>query len=81
MTNKNHSELHGMEENTTSCLLFFNFNVFSFCQGTKLWIIMEYLGGGSALDLMKAGSLEEVNTFPQVGEKIALWRGGWPLWD
>ena len=22
---------------------------------------MEYLGGGSALDLMKAGSLEEVN--------------------
>lgn len=28
-------------------------------QGTKLWIIMEYLGGGSALDLMKAGSFEE----------------------
>ena len=33
-----------------------------FCfQGTKLWIIMEYLGGGSALDLMKAGSFEEMH--------------------
>ncbi|XP_009891378.1 PREDICTED: serine/threonine-protein kinase 25 isoform X2 [Charadrius vociferus] len=28
-------------------------------QGTKLWIIMEYLGGGSALDLLKPGPLEE----------------------
>jgi len=33
----------------------------SYLKGTKLWIIMEYLGGGSALDLMKAGSLEEVH--------------------
>lgn len=34
-----------------------------FClfQGTKLWIIMEYLGGGSALDLMKAGNFEEMH--------------------
>ncbi|GJQ82799.1 GckIII [Trypoxylus dichotomus] len=29
--------------------------------GTKLWIIMEYLGGGSALDLMKAGNFEEMH--------------------
>jgi len=31
----------------------------SYLKGSKLWIIMEYLGGGSALDLMKAGSFEE----------------------
>jgi serine/threonine-protein kinase 24/25/MST4 len=31
----------------------------SYLKDTKLWIIMEYLGGGSALDLMKAGSFEE----------------------
>ncbi|XP_015795594.1 serine/threonine-protein kinase svkA isoform X1 [Tetranychus urticae] len=31
----------------------------SYLKGTKLWIIMEYLGGGSALDLMKAGNIEE----------------------
>ncbi|XP_078544678.1 serine/threonine-protein kinase 26 isoform X5 [Lissotriton helveticus] len=27
--------------------------------GTKLWIIMEYLGGGSALDLLRAGPFDE----------------------
>lgn len=32
-----------------------------YLQGTKLWIIMEYLGGGSALDLMKAGNFEEMH--------------------
>ncbi|XP_070538367.1 serine/threonine-protein kinase 25-like [Ptychodera flava] len=32
----------------------------SYLKGTKLWIIMEYLGGGSALDLMKAGPFDEV---------------------
>lgn len=33
----------------------------SHLKGTKLWIIMEYLGGGSALDLMKAGNFEEMH--------------------
>jgi serine/threonine-protein kinase 24/25/MST4 len=33
----------------------------SFLKGTKLWIIMEYLGGGSALDLMMAGHFEEMH--------------------
>ncbi|ERE65620.1 serine/threonine-protein kinase MST4-like protein, partial [Cricetulus griseus] len=28
-------------------------------QGSKLWIIMEYLGGGSALDLLRAGPFDE----------------------
>ncbi|XP_043913432.1 serine/threonine-protein kinase 26-like isoform X2 [Protopterus annectens] len=32
----------------------------SFLKGTKLWIIMEYLGGGSALDLLRAGPFDEV---------------------
>lgn len=31
----------------------------SFLKGTKLWIVMEYLGGGSALDLMKPGVFNE----------------------
>ena len=29
-------------------------------QATKLWILMEYLGGGSALDLMKGGTFSEI---------------------
>ncbi|XP_057664229.1 serine/threonine-protein kinase 24-like [Diorhabda carinulata] len=33
----------------------------SFLKDSKLWIIMEYLGGGSALDLMKAGTFEETH--------------------
>ncbi|XP_022098599.1 serine/threonine-protein kinase 26-like isoform X2 [Acanthaster planci] len=32
----------------------------SYLKGSKLWIIMEYLGGGSALDLLKPGKIDEV---------------------
>ncbi|XP_031527183.2 serine/threonine-protein kinase 26 [Vicugna pacos] len=32
----------------------------SYLKGSKLWIIMEYLGGGSALDLLRAGPFDEV---------------------
>ncbi|CAK9293874.1 unnamed protein product [Gordionus sp. m RMFG-2023] len=31
----------------------------SYLKGSKLWIIMEYLGGGSALDLIKPGPIDE----------------------
>ncbi|MGH0130452.1 UNVERIFIED_CONTAM: hypothetical protein FKN15_001664 [Acipenser sinensis] len=34
----------------------------SYLKGTKLWIIMEYLGGGSALDLLRAGPFDEYQT-------------------
>ena len=40
-----------------NCWIYTDF--LAFVQDTKLWIIMEYLGGGSALDLMKAGVFEE----------------------
>ncbi len=29
-------------------------------QGPKLWITMEFLGGGSVADLLKAGPIEEI---------------------
>lgn len=32
----------------------------SFIYGTKLWIVMEYLAGGSVLDIMRSGPLDEV---------------------
>lgn len=31
----------------------------AYLKGTKLWIVMEYLGGGSARDLMQPGPLDE----------------------
>src|SRR6201996_2100825 len=31
----------------------------SFVRGVKLWIVMEYLGGGSCLDLLKPGPFPE----------------------
>ncbi|PNS16546.1 hypothetical protein CAC42_280 [Sphaceloma murrayae] len=31
----------------------------SFVRGTKLWIVMEFLGGGSCLDLLKPGAFTE----------------------
>ncbi|KAK0947793.1 hypothetical protein LTR48_004109 [Friedmanniomyces endolithicus] len=31
----------------------------SFVKGVKLWIVMEYLGGGSCLDLLKPGPMSE----------------------
>ena len=33
----------------------------SYLKGTKLWIVMEFLGGGSALDLMKPGPCDEAS--------------------
>ncbi|KAL7816433.1 germinal center kinase [Trichoderma aethiopicum] len=33
----------------------------SFLRGHKLWIIMEYLGGGSCLDLLKPGTFSEAH--------------------
>ncbi|KAF4972298.1 hypothetical protein FZEAL_9625 [Fusarium zealandicum] len=33
----------------------------SFLRGTKLWIVMEYLGGGSCLDLLKPANFSEAH--------------------
>ncbi|KAF8475616.1 kinase-like domain-containing protein [Kalaharituber pfeilii] len=34
----------------------------SFVKGYKLWIVMEYLGGGSGVDLLKSGPFSEAQT-------------------
>ncbi|KAB0395812.1 hypothetical protein E2I00_004860, partial [Balaenoptera physalus] len=46
----------GVDTPDTSDLLKLGSN---FSPGSKLWIIMEYLGGGSALDLLRAGPFDE----------------------
>ena len=33
----------------------------SYVSGTKLWIVMEYVGGGSILDMMDSGALDEAS--------------------
>ena len=33
----------------------------SYVSGTKLWLIMEYVGGGSVLDMMDAGPIDEAH--------------------
>lgn len=38
----------------------------SIFQGTKLWIIMEYLGGGSALDLVSCYELRSEDNLDKV---------------
>jgi len=43
----------------------------SHLRGVKLWIIMEYLGGGSALDLLKPGALAEVHCAIILRESLA----------
>lgn len=70
-------------------------NKFCLFQGSKLWIIMEYLGGGSALDLV---SVKEVSsqiywsnsvTFQKSGPYCLLqtfkmylkWNGKFVFWD
>ena len=41
--------------------LYFHVLLFKYiCQGTKLWIIMEYLGGGSALDLVRKQAILDI---------------------
>ncbi|XP_023697496.1 serine/threonine-protein kinase 26 isoform X2 [Paramormyrops kingsleyae] len=42
----------------------------SYLKGSKLWIIMEYLGGGSALDLLRAGPFDELQIATMLKEVL-----------
>ncbi|KAF3837444.1 hypothetical protein F7725_004908 [Dissostichus mawsoni] len=44
----------------------------SYLKGSKLWIIMEYLGGGSALDLLRAGPFDEAQIATMLKEILKV---------
>eukprot|EP00967_Tisochrysis_lutea_P017998 scaffold20394_cov36-Tisochrysis_lutea.AAC.1 len=51
--------VHHCAANAITSLMIFELASGSYVSGTKLWIIMEYVGGGSILDMMDAGNMSE----------------------